>query len=322
MKRVVPLVRVVVLCLILAINATRASSQSITTGDGKLEIGLGFGPMFFLGDLGGSAGIGRPFVKDLDFPLTTISKNIYGCYYPAEWLGFRVALNHGRLQGSDAQAPNKGGEEVDRLKRNLSFRTSILEAYAALEISPTVFFERYDGLQGKFRPYGVLGIGAYHFNPKAKDVTGKWVALQPLSLEGEGFAEYPDSKPYKLTQMEIPLGFGFKYYVKENMYVGLEVLHRKLFTDRLDDVSSPYYIDPIYFDTHLSSADATVAKRLYYRGTYASGSSSAAIQGFQRGDPTQKDAYFSTILRFGWRLNGANDPNTRARRQMRCPVFY
>jgi len=27
------------------------------------------------------------------------------------------------------------------------------------------------------------------------------------------------------------------------------------------------------------------------------------ILGFQRGDPTQNDAYFSTILRFGWRLN-------------------
>ncbi len=41
----------------------------------------------------------------------------------------------------------------------------------------------------------------------------------------------------------------------------------------------------------------------------------------QRGDPTDNDAFFSTILRFGWRLNG-NDPNSMARRQMRCPVFY
>src|SRR4029079_12299790 len=113
--------------------------------------------------------------------------------------------------------------------RNLSFKTQILEGYLAAEIYPTVFFERYDGLQGKLRPYGVVGVGYYHFNPKAQDVNGQWVALQPLHLEGEGFAEYPDSKNYKLTQMEIPLGVGFKYYIKENMYVGLEVLHRKLF---------------------------------------------------------------------------------------------
>src|SRR5690349_956521 len=131
MKRVIPYVRVIVLCLILAISTTRATSQSITTGDGKYEIGLGFGPMFFLGDLGGNAGIGRPFVKDLDFPLTTLSKNLFVCYYPSEFIGFRLALNHGGLKGNDAQAPNKGGEEVDRLKRNLSFKTQILEGYLA-----------------------------------------------------------------------------------------------------------------------------------------------------------------------------------------------
>src|SRR5215468_9537573 len=125
-------VRIIVLLLSLSILSHRSQSQSITTGDGRWEIGLGFGPMFFLGDLGGSAGIGRPFIKDLDFPLTQISKNVYVNYYVQEWLGVRVALNQGVLKGNDAQAPNKGGDEVDRLKRNLSFRSNVLEAYAAL----------------------------------------------------------------------------------------------------------------------------------------------------------------------------------------------
>lgn len=320
MKRVVPNVRVIVLCLLLTIFSTRASfSQSITTGDGKFEVGLGFGPMFFLGDLGGTAGIGRPFVKDLDFPLTNLSKTLYGSYYPAEWLGFRLALNHGVLKGNDAEAPNKGGAEVDRLQRNLSFKSSVLEGILAAEIYPTVFLENYDGLQGKFRPYGVIGIGYFKMNPKAKDVDGKWVALQPLRLEGQGMAEYPDRKEYKLTQMEIPMGVGLKYYVSESFYVGVEVLHRKTFTDYMDDVSTGY-IDPVHFDTYLSSYDAARAKRLYYRGTYVTGTSSANIQGFQRGDPSENDAYFSTVLRFGFRLNSASDRG--ARRQLRCPVFY
>src|SRR3982750_644150 len=125
MKRVVPSVRAIVLCLILAISLTRGYSQSISSGDGKWEIGLGFGPMFFLGDLGGTAGIGKPFIKDLDLPLTQISKNLYVNYYATEWLGFRAALNHGVLEGDDAQAPNKGGAEMDRLERNLSFRTQV-----------------------------------------------------------------------------------------------------------------------------------------------------------------------------------------------------
>lgn len=321
MKRIVPFVRASILCMLLTIFSARAFSQSIISGNGKLEIGLGFGPMFFLGDLGGTAGIGRPFVKDLNFSLTKFSKSIYASYYPAEWLGFRLAVNHGVLEGNDAEAPNKGGAEVDRLERNLSFKSSVLEAYIAAEIYPTVFLEKYDGLLHKFRPYGIVGIGMYKFNPKAKDADGQWVALQPLRLEGQGMAEYPDRKEYKLTQQEVPLGFGFKYYLKENMFVGIEILHRKLFTDYVDDVSTGY-IDNTLFANYLSAADAVRANRLYYRGTYSSAVSNPGnIQTFQRGDPTENDAFFSTILRFGWRLNG-NDEGSRVKRQMRCPVFY
>lgn len=320
MRTNVPSVRIIVLLLTLTICASRSHSQSITTGDGRFEVGLGFGPMFFLGDLGGTAGVGKPFVKDVDFPLTKLSKNLYGSYYPSEWLGFRLAINHGVLEGNDAEAPNKGGAEVDRLERNLHFKTSVLEAYLAAEIYPTVFFEKFDGLVGKFRPYGLIGVGVMKYNPKAQ-LDGEWVELKPLKLEGQGMAEYPTRKEYSLIQKEIPMGVGFKYYVKDNMYIGLEVLHRMLFTDYIDDVSTGY-IDPIYFDTYLPAADAAKANRLYYRGTYANAQTRPdLIQTFQRGDPKENDAFFSTILRIGWRLNG-DDAGSRARRQMRCPVFY
>ncbi|HKO79254.1 MAG TPA: hypothetical protein VJU78_02625, partial [Chitinophagaceae bacterium] len=52
-------VRILVLILSLNLFSSRTFSQSITTGNGKFEVGLGFGPMFFLGDLGGSAGLGK-----------------------------------------------------------------------------------------------------------------------------------------------------------------------------------------------------------------------------------------------------------------------
>jgi hypothetical protein len=315
-----PAIPLLVLLISLNLFTFHASSQYVTSGDGKFEVGFGFGPMFFLGDLGGTAGVGRDFLKDVDFPLTTFSKKLYANYYPVEMIGFRIALNHGILKGNDAEAPNKGGAEVDRLLRNLSFRTSVLEAYIAAEIYPTIPFEQYDGLAKKFRPYGIIGFGVMKYNPKAK-LDGNWVALKPLRLEGQGMNEYPDRKEYSLVQKEIPMGFGFKYYVKENMYVGLELMHRQLFTDYIDDVSTGY-IDPILFDSYLSPADAVKAKRLYYRGNYQNAvSNPGLIQTFQRGDPTDKDAFFSSILRIGWRLNG-NDPNSRARRQMRCPVFY
>jgi hypothetical protein len=306
-------VRVFVLILSLNLFSSRSFSQSITTGNGKYEVGLGFGPMFFLGDLGGSAGIGRDFLKDVDFPLTKFSKMIYANYYASEWLAFRLALSHGVLEGADAQAPKKGGDEMARIQRNLSFKSSVLEGYLAAEIYPTVFFERYEGLQGKFRPYGLVGVGAYKFNPKTK-LNGTWVELKPLRTEGQGLVD--GKKDYKLTQLEVPMGIGFKYYIKENMYVGMEVLHRKLFTDYVDDVSTTYP-DPIIFNA-LPAADAAKARQLFFRGDELPGARATPQVNEQRGDPSDNDAFFSTILRFGWRLNTYDN----ARRQMRCPTFY
>lgn len=318
MRTTVLTVRLSVLICLLTLFSFRSQAQSISTGNGKLELGLGIGPMFFLGDLGGSVGYGKTFIKDLDLPLTKISKGVYLNFYPAEWVGLRLAGNLGYVEGDDAQAPAKGGDEEDRKYRNLSFESKISEVYAALEFYPTVFFERYEGLQHKLRPYVIGGVGMFHFDPETKDVDGSTVKLAPLHLEGQGFSQYPDSKPYKLTQKNILMGFGFKYYLKENLYVGFEILHRKLFTDYVDDVSHNYYIDPIYFDSYLSPADAAKARRLYYRGVYTFPATRPYEEFAERGDPRENDAYFSSILRFGWRLGKTDARN----KQLKCPVFY
>ncbi|MBC7872768.1 MAG: outer membrane beta-barrel protein [Ferruginibacter sp.] len=319
MRTNVPFVRLSVLICLLAFFSQQTRSQSISTYNGKFEIGLGLGPMFFVGDLGGSAGVGKSFIKDLDLPLTKFSKGVYFNYYPTEFIGLRVAGNLGYLEGDDAEAPNKGGAEMDRKERNLNFKTKISEAYAAIELYPTYFMERYDGLKGKLRPYVLAGAGMYHFDPQTKDVDGKWVKTAPLRLEGQGFPEYPDSKPYKLTQKNILMGFGFKYYIKENLYVGFEILHRKLFTDYVDDVSHNYYIDPIYFDQHLPAAEAVIARRIYYRGTYTFPATRPYEEFAERGDPKDEDAYFSSIIRFGWRIGGSNSGSLK---QLKCPIFY
>lgn len=194
------------------------------------KLALALGPCF-LGDLGGNQGVGKTFLKDVNLPLTKLSKGLFVNIMPAEWLGLRLAINQGKLEGYDSLIKDKGGAENFRKIRNLQFQSSLLEFYFATEFYPTVFIEKYDGLKGKLRPYGIVGIGMIKFNPKGKyyDAGGnaQWVALQPLRLEGQGFKEYPKREEYKLTTMEIPMGFGAKYYLKESMYVGLEVLHRK-----------------------------------------------------------------------------------------------
>lgn len=315
MRTNVPYVRLSVLLCLFACFSFQSRSQSITSSNGKFEIGLGFGPMFFVGDLGGSAGVGRTFIKDLDLPLTKISKGFYLNVFPAEFIGFRLAGNLGYLEGDDREAPSKGGAEMDRKERNLHFKTKISEVYAALELYPTIPFEQYEGLQGKLRPYLIGGVGLYHFNPMTQDVDSKWVYTHSLRLEGQGFDEYPDSKPYKLTQINLLMGFGVKYFLSDHFYAGFEVLHRKLNTDYVDDVSHNYYVDPILFDKYLPPADAVTARRLYYRGTYSFPATRPYEEFAERGDPSQNDAYFASVLRFGWRFFTTD-------KRLKCPVFY
>lgn len=322
MRTTVPSVRTLVLICMLTVLTVKSQAQGIMSADGKYEVGIALGPMFFLGDLGGNFGEGRGFVKDLNLPLTKLSKGIYANVYPVEWFGFRAGFNHGIIDGYDNIINVKGGAEIHRNYRNLNFKSTILEFYAAAEFLPTVFIEQYDGLEGKFRPYGVVGIGAFKFNPMA-GYGGTWIPLKPLRLEGQGMEE-TGRKQYSLVQIEVPMGFGAKYYIKDHLYVGMEVLHRKTFTDYMDDVSTTY-IDETLFDKYLTPEQADLAKKLYFRTPELGPNirtSPTPLPNEQRGDAAQMDAYFSGVLRLGMRLNAWNAPNGRAARQLRCPSFY
>ena len=325
MRTPVPLIRQLTPFIILFFICFNSQSQSVSFFNGKFELGIGMGPSFFLGDLGGTRGKGKTFVKDVNFPLTKLLKGIYAGYFPAEWIGFRLAANIGSLEADDAIIRTNGKDEYERKKRNLKFKSTLSEAYFAMEIYPTVFLEQYDGLQYKFRPYGLIGVGIFHFNPKGEYIepngNTKWVELKPLRLEGQGLPQFPTRKEYKLTQLNIPMGFGVKYFLKENMYIGIEVLHRKTFTDYIDDVSVKY-IDPSLFSTFLTPQDATYARQLMYRENLINPTVSRRYINYQRGDPTENDAYFSGLVRLGWRLNGDNTPNGRAKRQLKCPVYF
>ncbi|MDB5208379.1 MAG: hypothetical protein JWR72_3454 [Flavisolibacter sp.] len=312
MTRTVQVVRTTVLICTLSLCAFFSKAQSIATANGKFEVGLGLGPLIFLGDLGGGLGKGTYFVKDVNLPVTKMAKGLFISYHPTEWLGFRIALNHGVLEGADSLIKEKGGAETYRYVRNLSFRSSLLEAYGAVEFYPTVFFEEYEELKGKVRPYGVVGLGIFKFKPQTQyrspNGTTRWVDLEPLQIEGQGMTEYPERPRYKLTSMEIPLGMGIKWYAKENMYLGFEVMHRKTFTDYVDDLSNDY-INPALYDKYLTPENAVIAKTVQNNKLNSGPSSQGGtfFIGEQRGNTKNKDSYFSSILRFGWRLFDNSD---------------
>ena len=286
------------------------------------EAGITVGPMVFLGDLGGHAGKGSAFIKDYNMNTTKIAFGAYLTAYPAQWLGFRFSLNYGKIEGADDHITAKGGDEVARLGRNLDFRSKIFEGTIMAEFYPTVFLEEDpEDVTARLRPYGVIGIGAFHFNPQGsfRNVYGEqvWTDLKPLHTEGEGFPEYPDRKNYSLTQLNIPVGVGVKYFFSENVNVSFEIIHRKTFTDYIDDVSTRF-VDPSLFAKYLSPNDAALAKQISNKSFKGYATQSYGVND-KRGNPKQNDAYFTAGFKIGFRLGGGSEQ--RWRNSTHCPLL-
>ena len=314
-------------CVILS---KHSNSQYISIGGQKikLEVGLNFGPTFFLGDLGGNHGYGTYFIKDVNLELTKMMKGGFITIYPSEWLGIRFAGQVTYIAGQDNLIDTKGVNELWRKQRNLDFKSDMWEAYGAFEIYPTMLFAKYDDYDPLIKPYGFVGLGVFHFDPKGSitDANGvqTWHKLHPLRTEGQGMAEYPTKKPYSLTQMNLPVGAGLRLRVGPRYSVSTELLYRKTFTDYIDDVSTTY-IDPIYFDQYLPAQDAAIARKIHDKtvGIVTPGVNRYE-PGTQRGNHFNNDAYFSFVLKVGIQLGAQySSPLERNQaNQRRCPHFY
>jgi hypothetical protein len=284
------------------------------------EAGLTAGPMVFMGDLGGNYGRGTTFIKDYNLPATRMVVGAYATYFPQEWLGLRIMYNYGELYGNDALIKATSGEALTRKDRNLDFRTQLNEGLFIAEFDPTVFLEDApEDHLGRLRPYGLLGLGIFHFNPQgsytAPDGDQTWVYLRPLHTEGEGFAEYPDRKEYSLIQPNIPMGAGVKYYVSNSVNISGEVLHRKTFTYYIDDVSTTY-IDPALFAKYLSPSQAAIAEAVSNKS--ADGYNTPGYEpGDKRGDHTEYNAYFSINVKLSVRFGDGD----LWRNSTHCPLL-
>ncbi|MEP6712524.1 MAG: hypothetical protein ABJA37_08920 [Ferruginibacter sp.] len=307
---------------------TKSFSQHFIFGGDKIkaEAGLNFGPTFFLGDLGGHRGKGTTFVKDVNIPLTKLMKGAFISIYPNDWLGFRIAAQYTYVEGRDDIINTKGVDELWRKQRNLDFKSNMWEAYGAIEIFPTMLFRKYDDYDPRVKPYGFIGVGVFHFDPQGSlsDANGTktWYKLHPLKTEGEGFPQYPNRKPYSLTQLNIPLGGGLKIALSDRVNTAVELLYRKTFTDYIDDVSTTV-IDPNDFYLNLSPADAAIASKIHdkTKGIVTPGVNRYP-PGTQRGNPKNYDAYFSFVLKIGVQLGYNNSSERNTARQTRCPHFY
>lgn len=157
---------------------------------------------------------------------------VYGRVNLDSRISFRLAASYASVAGNDKFADN-----YYQIHRNLSFHSTVYEASGQIEFN----FLDYSSDNPKYRysPYFLLGLGLFSFDPMA-DYKGTEYRLQPIGTEGQGYAEYPDKKTYKLTSPFCSIGGGFKYKVNKNFSVFIEAANRKAFTDYLDDVGSVY----------------------------------------------------------------------------------
>lgn len=266
------------------------------SSDVLVEAGLSVGVMNSLTDLGGRKGKGKDFIKDLNWKVTKPSFGLYATATYRDAIALRLEGTFGRIESYDSLLRKSDPNLIGRYGRNLSFRSKITDVQLAAEIHP-LFFKQYDEDEAPyFSPYLIAGIGFFSYNPQAY-LNGRWYDLQPLRLEGQGFEEYPDRKPYKLNQFNIPVGIGVRYELNSLLNMRLEFVHRILSTDYLDDVSNNY-IDPSLFSKYLQSGQAAIAQQLYSRMEELQPGYKVSTS-MPRGDKKDNDAYFTIQLKLG-----------------------
>ncbi len=245
----------------------------------KKEILFGLGATQFLGDLGGSYGIGRNYsLKDTDWPSTSIAGFFGFRYRFAPMFATTSSISIFGLRADDVHS-----EEPLRNARSLQFKSLCFEISQRLEliVYANEKFGSTFNLPGNYSKknrsqqlYGFGGVGLLYFNPKAQNIEGDWVALRPLKTEGQ-------SSSYSPLTLTLPVGLGFRWGLNNIWRMGVELSYVKTFSDYIDDVSTTY-ADP----SNLSSSEA-----IYFSNPAAG--NPAFVPGEKRGNPDQKDAYYN-----------------------------
>ncbi len=272
--------------LILSAQGVFAQYQS-TVQEG--EFGVSFGAAHYFGDLNTNAKLNRP-------------KPAVGIFFRKQfsnYIGLRVSAHYAQLGYADKYASN----DFQR-RRNLSFNTNIWELALQGDFN---FFKFVQGdPYARFTPYLTLGAGVFSYDPYAY-LYGQKVYLRPLGTEGQGYADYPDRKPYGTMSFCVPFGLGVKYNLTDRVNIGFEVVHRFTGTDYLDDVSKTY-VNPAIFPK-LPDGSASVAEQLQDRSN-ETGELIGFVNGTarQRGYPKQKDQYIMAEFTISFNLTSYRCP--------------
>jgi hypothetical protein len=265
-----------ILLLFFFFSAYPQSSRHPNKAYHSHDIGIFLGGSYYIGDLNPAK----------HFFMTQPALGVFYRFNMNYRVAFRGGFNFGSLLGDDSQTDNP-----DQLERNLNFKTRVEELYTIAEFN---FWEyRIGHTSYTFAPYIFAGLAGFHFNPMA-NIGNQWVDLQPLSTEGQK-TSLSNQKPYKLYQMSIPFGIGFKLNLSNYIGLSFEWGPRKTFTDYLDDVSGKY-VDPIKLAKEKGGMAAVLSNRSKNPGDVLND------VGKMRGNPNTKDWYFFYGLTISFKL--------------------
>ena len=266
--------QLIVLALLLPLTSGLSAQRDDFLGTSHLV--LSGGAMNYIGDLNNQSAMSIPD--------------------PAFGVGLHTRFNN-RLS-MRYEAAYGGVHSSDCIvRRNLSFRSKIIEASVLGEFNFWNFGVGATDKNWVFYIYG--GLGVFYYDPMASytDADGalQWARLQPLHTEGQGSLEYPGRKPYKLVQAMLPFGVGVHWRLNKTFMLSVEYGFRKTWTDYLDDVSTTYVGADVLGQT---ASDPELAVRLADRSSeVVDGYVNAA--GIKRGDDSLDDWYAYLHLSVG-----------------------
>ena len=127
------------------------------------ELGGSVGIMNCLTDLGGKKGLGKKFVKDLNFGNTQLAGSVYLSALYKNAIALRIEGTFGQVKAYDSILKKVKTTAPGRYARNLSFKSTITEFMAVAEIHPLYIFKKYDENDElpRYSPYVVGGVGYF-----------------------------------------------------------------------------------------------------------------------------------------------------------------
>jgi len=285
----------------------------------KLEYGFGAGAANYLGEIGGGAKAGRPFIMDMKLAKTRWNPQLYVRYKFDPLFAVKVSFNYLRISGDDKLTTNPG-----RRYRNLSFRNDIFDLEGTVQwlfYSSNKPMGVYSRSNIFFTSYLFAGLGAFYHNPKTL-YRGDWVPLQPLQTEGVRYSKWGYCLP-----------FGLGAYVtinkrRKSHRIGIEINWRYTNTDYLDDVSS-VYVNPAELSSslaaELSNRNPEVDRQpdgfqnnYGWHGTDKDGN---PVNMAPRGNKNDKDSYLSVNVTYGIAIKGGRKVGRGKGRRVRSVTF-